>query len=102
MTRLLISVRYTGLRLRPRRADLRPVPERLVARRVDAEALAEQRHVEETAQLGLRGDDSEPAAERPELASRAMQHREKLGARIPALAEIDDDADVAGADRCAE
>src|SRR5262245_10273849 len=102
MTRLLISVGYKGLRVRRRAPDLRPDPERSVARRVDAETLAQERQVEEAAQLGLRGDDGESAAERPQLASGAMQHGEELGARVAALAEIDDDADVSRADRRAQ
>src|SRR5512144_3068822 len=102
MMRLLISVGYTGLSVRPRAPDLRPGPERLVARRVDTEGLTEQREVEEAAQLGLRGDDGEPAAERPQLASRAVQHQEELGARVPALAQIHDDADVSRADCSAQ
>ena len=93
-------VRRLRVRARGARAS-RPGSQRLVARGVDVEPLAQERDVEEPAQLGSRAHDRERASERADAARAAMQHRQQVGARVRAFAEIDDDVDVAGADRAA-
>ena len=80
---------------------LSPVPERLFAAHEDGEGLTEKRHVEEPLEIRLRHDGQAPS-EASKVSCCSMKQRQNVGRRVFALAEIDDESNVASGDGSAE
>ena len=71
--------------------------EGLLARRADAETLAQEGETQESPEPRIGRDDCEPAACLAQPVRRAMEDTEKVGVRAVSSAKIDHDARMAEA-----
>jgi hypothetical protein len=73
--------------------------EGLLARRADAETLAQEREMQKSPEPRVGRDDCEPTACLAQSTRRAMEYAEKVGVRAVSSAKVDHDARMAEAQR---